>query len=194
MYTTVLFLVSAATAAVDGGRMVLYPKYVAGGLACYQDRREDGGAFWSYANERQRRPHVFHCPSSLSTWCVNVLTGRLSVRGCSGPTGVNRAGCFHVTDPGLNATSKVCLCKRDLCNDAAAATGPTVALSLTLLLVIPVRRWSTEDFHRFHKYQRDYKKTVSLIEKKNIYILKFSRRIEEWIRLYYVKFYTNTFT
>ncbi|XP_025193952.1 uncharacterized protein LOC112593664 [Melanaphis sacchari] len=124
--TTALLLTAAVamTAATGsgGGRTVMYPKYKSGGLVCYSDRRMDGGAFWSYANERQRRQYVFHCPSSLSAWCVNVATGMLSVRGCSGPTGVNRAGCFHVTDPELNATSMVCLCKRDYCNAAVAGT------------------------------------------------------------------------
>ncbi|KAL4113497.1 hypothetical protein QTP88_017109 [Uroleucon formosanum] len=116
-------LLLAAVVAGDGGRTVVYPKYKSGGLVCYSDRRTDGGAFWSYANERQRRQYVFHCPSSLSAWCVNVITGMLSVRGCSGPTGINRAGCFHVTNPERNATSKVCLCKRDYCN-ATVAGGP----------------------------------------------------------------------
>lgn len=123
-------LLLAAAVAGDGGRTVVYPKYKSGGLVCYKDRRNDGGAFWSYANERQRRDHVFHCPSSLSAWCVNVVTGMMSVRGCSGPSGVNRAGCFHVTNPEGNATSKVCLCKRDYCN--AATFGRRVAWPLLL--------------------------------------------------------------
>ncbi|CAH1721946.1 unnamed protein product [Aphis gossypii] len=134
--TLLLTVVAAATmtttaaAGSGGGRTVLYPKHKSGGLVCYSDRRTDGGAFWSYANERQRRQHVFHCPSSLSAWCVNVATGPLSVRGCSGPTGVNRAGCFHVTGPEQNVTSKVCLCKGDLCNGAA---GGPVARPLFLV-------------------------------------------------------------
>ncbi|KAF0772599.1 Uncharacterized protein FWK35_00006408 [Aphis craccivora] len=123
-------MTTTAAAGSGGGRTVLYPKYKSGGLVCYSDRRTDGGAFWSYANERQRRQHVFHCPSSLSAWCVNVATGPLSVRGCSGPTGVNRAGCFHVTGPEQNDTSKVCLCKGDLCNGEA---GGPVAQPLFLV-------------------------------------------------------------
>jgi len=124
----VLSAVWVAAPAEDGGRTVLYPKHKSGGLACYQDRRWDGGAFWTYADRGQRRRHAFHCPSSLSAWCANVLTGQLSVRGCSGPTGVNRAGCFRVvTDDRENATSRVCLCKRDYCNAAAAGVSSTAA-------------------------------------------------------------------
>lgn len=131
----VLSAVWVAASAEDEGRtdrMVLYPKYKSGGLVCYQDRRWDGGAFWTYADSGQRRQHVFHCPSSLSAWCANVLTGQLSVRGCSGPTGVNRAGCFHVVDRD-NATSRVCLCKRDYCN-ATAARSTALGLVATALI------------------------------------------------------------
>lgn len=131
-----LMAVSVTTAAANGGRTVMYPKYKSGGLVCYSDQRNDGGAFWTYANERQRRQYVSHCPSSLSTWCVNVATGLQSIRGCSGPSGVNRAGCFHVTDPDHNATSKVCLCKRDYCNTAAAAGGPGAGSLLILAAAV----------------------------------------------------------
>jgi len=133
--------VVVATAAAD--RTVLYPKYKSGGLVCFKDRREDGGAFWTYANDRQRRPHVFHCPSSLSAWCVNVLTGRLSVRGCSGPTGVNRAGCFHVVDTVQNVTSKVCLCKRDYCNGGPVARPSTIAAVVAVAVAAAFRPGST---------------------------------------------------
>lgn len=118
---------------------VLYPKHVTGGLVCYKDKRTDGGAFWSYANDQQRRPYVFHCPSTLSTWCVNVVTGRLSVRGCSGPAGVNRAGCFHVTDPERKGvTSKVCLCNRNYCNTASTLRRTTFVLSVHVVIVVLV--------------------------------------------------------
>lgn len=116
-----------AVASAGGRRTVLYAKSKSGGLACYQHSGTDGGAFWTYADDRQRRPYMFHCPSSLSTWCVNAVTGPVSVRGCSGPTGVNRAGCFHVVDPKLNDTSKVCLCNRNYCNRAVTATAAAAA-------------------------------------------------------------------
>lgn len=126
---TTILLIAVITATGNGDRTVLYPKYKSGGLVCYQDRREDGGAFWAYANEQQRRPHVFHCPSSLSSWCVKMLTGQLSVRGCSGPTGINKAGCFHVID--ANVTSKVCLCKRDYCNVASRHVTTLMTMMIT---------------------------------------------------------------
>lgn len=134
----VLWVVVAAAGAGQR-KTVLYPKYVAGGLVCYRDNRSDGGAFWSYANDQQRRPYVFHCPSSLSAWCVNMVTGQMSVRGCSGPASVNQAGCFRLTDPQQNVTSKVCLCNRNYCNVADTSQRPPSALSnaaLTMLAVI----------------------------------------------------------
>lgn len=148
--TTFFLIVATATAAAngdgDGGRTVIYPRQKDGGLVCYKDRRTDGGAFWTYASDAQRRPHIFHCPSSLSAWCVNVATGRLSERGCSGPTGVNRAGCFHVTNADRNVTSEVCLCKRDYCNAAAAAAGPTGTTSLLAAAAMATAvRWMMMD-------------------------------------------------
>lgn len=142
--TSVCVLLFAVAAADVGPRtVVLYPKYVAGGLVCYRDRRTDGGAFWSYANDRQRRPYIFHCPSSLSAWCVNVVTGQLSVRGCSGPAGVNQAGCFRVIDPEQNVTSKVCLCNRDYCNVAGTSRPPpSVALSMLAFIVYRYLRYT----------------------------------------------------
>lgn len=133
-----VFWLSAGVASVmmaDSGRTVLYPKHKGGVLVCYKDQRSDSGAFWSYANDKQRRPYVYHCPSSLSAWCVSVLTGELSVRGCSGPTGINRAGCFHVDNPDRNVTSKVCLCNSDYCNTATTA-GRTVPPLLALIAVV----------------------------------------------------------
>lgn len=136
MVLKALFLLSAVIIAgiADNNRMVLYPKYKSGVLICYKDQQTDGGAFWTYANDKQRRPYIYHCPSSLSAWCVTKTTGELSIRGCSGPTGVNKAGCFHVTDQ-QNVVSKVCLCNRDYCNTAAATVGQAVPPLLAFIIV-----------------------------------------------------------
>lgn len=132
--------VASVVAVADGGRTVLYPKHKPGGLACYKDRRADGGAFWTYADEQQRRPYLFHCPSSLSTWCVNVITGQLSDRGCSGPSGVNRAGCFDVVNAQRNVTSTVCLCNRSYCNRASSSTSTSWWRRWLLMTVLVLRR------------------------------------------------------
>lgn len=120
----------------DDGPIVLYAKHDGGGLACYQDNRDDGGAFWTYASDEQRRQHVFHCPSSLSAYCVNTLTGSRSVRGCSAATGVNKAGCFKVVDDRTRVTSAVCLCKRNLCNAATAAAAASSLLTASAAAAI----------------------------------------------------------
>lgn len=78
----------------------------------------------------------------LSSWCVKMLTDQQSVRGCSGPTGINEAGCFHVIDG--NVTSKVCLCKRNYCN--AASSGRVTSLVTMLIASITTTTdtlWST---------------------------------------------------
>lgn len=121
-------------AMIDAERKVLYPKYKPGGLACYKDNRSDYGAFWTYANDQQRRDYIFHCPSSLSAWCVNVMTDKHTVRGCSGPSGINKAGCFHVVNE-KKTVSKVCLCKKELCN---AATGPAATWSQLAFVVVSI--------------------------------------------------------